>query len=133
MISWLWRLAVIALITWIAVPFLLQEEALEVEEPVSTGDEVVGSALTAWQRFWAEQTNTTPSSEQQVTPSSTGPNSILSSSDGESLQQRFLQRLMESPEAVQLGREHVRRQAEEYGVQLTDEDVDRLLAWLRMR
>lgn len=133
MMSWLWRLAVIALITWIAVPFLLQEDAAGREEPASSGAEVVDSALTVWQRFWAEQTNTTPSSEQHASPSSTGPHSILPGSDVSSLQQRFLQRLMASPEAVRLGRDHVRRQAEEHGVQLTDEDVDRLLAWLAVQ
>ncbi|WLD59557.1 hypothetical protein NFC81_07190 [Salinispirillum sp. LH 10-3-1] len=122
MMSWLWRLAFIALITWVAVPLMMQEEPKELE-PTSTGAEVVDSALTVWQRFWANQMHADSVSEANEPV-------VVEAVDG-GLQQQFLQRLLQFPEARQIGRDHVRRQAEEFGLHLTDEDVDRVLDWLQ--
>lgn len=122
--AWIWRLALIALITWIAVP-LLQHTEPENTEPTSEGQVMVDSALTVWQRFWAERT---PTPTNAASLEATVPR--ITSLVDQPAHQPFLDTLLRSEQVRTLGREQIQQQAASFGITLTAEDADAVLVWL---
>ncbi|MFC3853126.1 hypothetical protein ACFOSD_09810 [Salinispirillum marinum] len=134
MISWLWRLGLIALLTWFAVPLIMREDT-PVAVPDTVGAEVVDSALNAWQRFWAERTPVSPNQSPAVAFSTgTMPNalaSLLGEQNIEGIEGSALLNLLQRlPRGQQLSVAQLQQRAQDMGFELEAADAEQLLAWL---